>query len=98
MKKAILFLTFVLISCANYGQVVINEFDTDTPGTDIQEFIELKSTTANFSLNGYVLVFFNGSSGGNNQSYLALDLDGLTTDINGIATIGNDAVSGSIPI
>ncbi len=54
----------------------------------------MKSTTPNFSLNGYVLVFFNGTSAGTgNASYFSLDLDGLTTDVNGNILIGNALVS-----
>jgi hypothetical protein len=70
--------------------VVINELDTDTPGTDVKEFIEIKSATPNFSLNGYVLVFFNG---GDNKSYMKFDLDAYTTNNEGIMTLGNNAVS-----
>lgn len=83
---------FVLLFCnLGYSQVVINELDADTPSTDLLEFVELKSTTPNFSLNGYVLVFFN--AGNLNKSYLAFDLDGLVTDANGIVTLGNVGVS-----
>ena len=75
----------------SFSQVaVINEFDTDTPGTDVKEFIEIKTATPNFSMNGYVLVFFNGSDA---KSYLRYDLDAYTSDNNGILTIGNNAVS-----
>ena len=78
----------------SYGQVLINEIDTDTPSTDDKEFIELKSATANFSLDGYVLVFFNGTSSGNgNLSYYAIDLDSYITDANGIIHFGNSLVS-----
>ena len=45
--KIKLFLLF-LISNITFSQVVINEIDPDTPSTDQKEFIELKSTTANF--------------------------------------------------
>jgi hypothetical protein len=41
-------------------------------------------------MNGYVLVFFNGSDA---KSYLRYDLDAYTSDNNGILTIGNNAVS-----
>ncbi len=75
------------------AQVVINELDCDTPSTDDKEFIELKSATPNFSLNGYVLVLFNGTGSQANLSYYVLDLDGLTTDVNGIVVIGNNLVS-----
>jgi Endonuclease I/Secretion system C-terminal sorting domain len=92
MIKNILF--FFLINVSVFSQVVINEIDADTPSTDKLEFIELKSATPNFSLNGYVLVFFNGSTNGlGNSSYYALDLDGYTTDVNGIIHFGNPTVS-----
>lgn len=79
----------------NYGQIVINELDTDSPSTDDKEFIELKSTTPNFSLDGYILVFFNGNASSTtaNKSYFTIDLNGLTTDVNGIILIGNSLVS-----
>lgn len=57
------------------------------------EFIELLSETPNFPLDGYVVVFFNGSSSGNNSSYFTVDLDGYTTDINGLLLIGSNGVS-----
>jgi hypothetical protein len=90
IKKLLL---LVLVCNFGYSQVVINELDTDNPSTDTKEFVELKSDTPNFSLNGYVLVFYNGALDGGNLSYLAIDLDGLTTNINGIVTIGNNGVS-----
>ena len=89
--KIKLFLLF-LTSYFSFSQVVINEIDPDTPSTDQKEFIELKSATANFSLNGYVLVFFNASSTSpyaGTLSYNAIDLDGYTTDVNGNFLIGN---------
>ena len=102
-KNLILIITF-LLSNALFSQVVINEVDGDNPGTDFEEFIELKSTLPNFSLDGYVLVFYNAGSSApysGTQSYYAFDLDGYTTDINGIIHIGNSQVSpapaGNIP-
>ncbi len=95
MKKFYLII-FILFSIFTFSQVVINEVDADTVGTDTKEFIELKSAVPNFSLNGYVLVFFNGTSGGDsNLSYSSLDLDGLTTDVNSNILIGNALVSPS---
>lgn len=89
LQFACLFLVFT-----SYSQIVINELDADTPGTDTKEFLELKSSTPNFSLDGYVVVFFNaGTNGLGNISYLALDLDGYTTDLNGLFLIGNNQVS-----
>ena len=85
----------LLLFCFNvaFSQVVINEIDADNPGSDNKEFIELKSTVPSFSLNGYSLVFFNGSTGSGTSSYLAIDLDGYTTDVNGIIVFGNSQVS-----
>ncbi|MBX9807469.1 MAG: endonuclease I, partial [Flavobacteriaceae bacterium] len=94
MKNSFTLLIF-LFTYLNYGQVVINELDCDTPSTDDKEFIELKSTSPNFSLDGYVLVFFNGNPTGStaNSSYLTINLNGLTTDVNGIILIGNTLIS-----
>ncbi len=93
--KNIFFLFVFIFSNLASGQIVINELDSDTPSTDDREFIELKSTTPNFSLDGYVLVLFNGNATSTtaNQSYYTLDLDGLTTDANGIILIGNSLIS-----
>lgn len=75
-----------------FSQVVINELDCDTPSIDDKEFVELLSERPNFPLDGYVLVFFNGSISGGNRSYLALDLHGYETDINGLLLIGSKFV------
>jgi Endonuclease I/Secretion system C-terminal sorting domain len=93
MKKNIL-VFLVFITSISFSQVVINELDSDSNSNDLLEFVELKSTTPNFSLNGYVLVFFNGSSSGlTSISYFAIDLDGFSTDVNGIIHIGNAQVT-----
>ena len=92
--KHLLKISCLLFICFGYSQtVVINELDCDTPGIDYQEFIELKSETPNFPLDGYVLVFFNGSTSGGDSSYYALDLDGAVTDVNGLLLIGSDTVN-----
>lgn len=85
----------MLCAYVSTAQVVINEIDSDNISTDDKEFIELKSATPNFSLNGYVLVLYNGSptSSTGNKSYYAYDLDGVVTDANGIAVIGNALVT-----
>jgi len=93
MFKKILSLLFFFTFSFSNAQVVINELDSDTPSTDDKEFIELKSATPNFSLNGYVLVLFNGTGSQANLSYYVIDLDGITTDVNGITVIGNNLVS-----
>lgn len=72
--------------------IIINELDSDQNSTDTGEFIELyDGGVGNTSLSGLALVFYNGS---NDQSYLALDLDGQHTDGNGYFVIGNPGVPG----
>ncbi|RYH72291.1 T9SS type A sorting domain-containing protein [Flavobacteriaceae bacterium 144Ye] len=94
MKKKLLAVILLFFACTTlFSQVVINELDCDTPGIDDQEFIELKSDTPNFSLDGYVLVFFNGSSSGGDSSYMTIDLDGAVTDVNGLLLIGSSTVT-----
>ncbi|GAA4818195.1 endonuclease [Litoribaculum gwangyangense] len=96
MKKNLLVFAIFLLSQFAISQIVINELDCDTPGIDILEFVELKSDTPNFPLDGYVVVFFNGSTNtttGQGRSYLALDLDGYITDVNGLLLIGSNSVS-----
>lgn len=95
MRNFIFYIVF-LISTVSWSQIlVINELDANDPSVDDEEFIEIKSTTPNFSLDGYILVFFNGNntSEGNNLSYLTFDLAGLTTDVNGLLVMGNLSVS-----
>lgn len=72
---------------------MINELDCDTPSTDTQEFIELKTPIPNTSLDGYVLVLFNGSVNGMDSSYYAKDLDGIITDENGLLLLGSTTVT-----
>jgi len=96
MPQKIFTILFLLVGMFSHSQIVINEIDSDTPGTDQLEFVELKSDTPNFSLDGYVLVFFNAGSTApysNSVSYYAIDLDGYETDFNGIFHIGNNSVS-----
>ena len=64
MKINYVLFVFLLFQNLVVGQVVINELDCDTPSIDTLEFIELKSDTPNFALDGYVVVLFNGSSSG----------------------------------
>ncbi len=93
MKSFLLLISFLCSAFLVNSQVVINELDCDTPGTDTMEFVELLSETPNFPLDGYVLVFFNGSTSGMNSSYFTVDLDGMTTDVNGLLVIGSNSVS-----
>ena len=95
MKKHYMLFICLVICQFSFSQVVINELDCDTPSTDTKEFIELKSSDPNFALDGYVLVLYNGSntSSTGGKSYYALDLDGMTTDVNGLFVIGSDLVT-----
>jgi hypothetical protein len=83
---------------------MINEVNADNPGgggpgggTDAAEFIELFGP-ANQSLDGLVLVFFNGFTGfgpnavADSLSYAAYDLDGYTTDAQGFFVLGSATV------
>jgi endonuclease G, mitochondrial len=73
-------------------QIVINALDSDTPGADDAEFVELYDGGAgNIALDGLVVVFYNGAT---DTSYAAFDLDGYTTDVYGYFTLGNAAVPG----
>ncbi len=93
MKTPLLFFISICFMQLSFSQVVINELDCDTPGVDNMEFLELLSDTPNFPLDGYVVVFFNGSTSGMNSSYFTVDLDGYVTDINGLLLIGSNSVS-----
>ncbi|ARN79374.1 endonuclease I [Nonlabens spongiae] len=78
------------------AQIVINELDADTESTDTLEFIELKTDNPFESLDGYIMVLFNGSSStttGQGRAYFVEDLDGLTSDENGLVVIGMPRVS-----
>lgn len=93
MKYLLLF-SFLLIFCQNnFGQLVINELDCDSPGYDDREFIELRSEAPYFPLDGYIVVLFNGSENGMDSSYFTIDLAGFSTDVNGIFLIGSNTVS-----
>jgi endonuclease I len=94
MTKKLLLGVALLFAIIVNGQVVINELDADTPGLDVREFIELKTETPYFPLDGYILVFYNGSTTGTGTlSYYAIDLSGLVTDGNGIVLIGNSQLT-----
>ncbi|TYA58207.1 endonuclease [Formosa maritima] len=92
MKQLITLLSFLFIGQLSFSQLVINELDCDSPGIDDMEFVEIKSDAPQTSLDGYILVFFNGSASGADSSYFSLELDGFITDENGLLLIGSDAV------
>jgi uncharacterized repeat protein (TIGR01451 family) len=69
-------------------ELLINEMDADQAGTDAGEFIELyDGGSGNTSLDGLVLVLFNGSD---DASYLSFDLDGHATDESGYFVLCGD--------
>jgi len=74
------------------GTIIINEVDSDQVSTDTAEFVELfDGGLGNTPLDGYVVVFYNGSD---DLSYAAFDLDGFATNATGFFTLGNSAVPG----
>jgi len=101
MRKSFLLLSALfcaLVGTSQATNVVINELNADNPGTgggpgggtDAAEFIELYSDP-NTSLDGLVLVFFNGNAAG--ASYAAYDLDGYSTDAQGFFVLGGAGVT-----
>ena len=80
-----LFASFFTIPA--FGQFVINEIDSNTPSTDMLEFVEIyDGGSGNTSLDGHVLVLFNGSD---DASYAAFDLTGGVTNGDGFFVIGS---------
>ena len=76
--------------------VLINELDADTPGSDAAEFIELTDGGAGHtSLAGLVLVLFNGKD---DRAYYAVDLDNARTNVDGLAVIGSAGLGGAIDL
>src|SRR4051812_50221274 len=79
----------LLLATSAHAVPVINELDANQTGsTDPFEFVEL-SGPANLSLNGLVVVFFNGAT---DTSYRSFDLDGFQLGPTGYFLIGNVGV------
>jgi hypothetical protein len=70
--------------------IFLNEVDSDTPGLDGLEFVEIFEADGNAPLDGLVVVFYNGSS---DTSYAAFDLDGFTTGADGFFVLGNSGLT-----
>jgi hypothetical protein len=72
--------------------VFINEIDTDQPGADSREFIELYvGEPAAKALDGYIVVLFNGNHSANG-AYAVFNLAGRSSNAGGIFVLGNAAV------
>jgi hypothetical protein len=87
MKTVLFWLSGFISLCSAAQTVVINEVDADQPGADSTEFVELYGA-AGTSLDGYVLVFFNGSDPAN-ASYQSIDLTGNVIPASGFFVVGN---------
>lgn len=71
------------------NNLIINEVDSDTPGTDVAEFVELHNRGGTtIDLTGTCLVFYNGAS---NLSYYSVNLTG-TIPPGGYYLVGNAGV------
>ncbi len=82
--------SFTVAEVPPASYILINEVDSDTPGADTAEFIELyDGGSGRTMLDGLVIVLFNGSS---DTSYRAIDLDGYETGASGYFVAGNGAV------
>lgn len=92
--KRFLLATLLFVTFSAQSQVVINELDCDQPVIDMvndaSEFVELLGAP-NTSLDGLVVVFYNGS---NDLSYQTFSLNGFSTDNNGLFVLGNAGVNG----
>ena len=90
---------FCFCLCTNAQQLVINEIDYDPVGTDgpDSEFVELfDGGSGNTSLDGFVLVFYNGKNRPDPE-YRIIDLSGQQTDASGffvVTTPGNGIQNG----
>ena len=72
--------------------MIINEVDSDTPSTDVAEFVELyDGGLGNTDLSGLVVVLYNGDAG--DTSYARFDLDGHSTNASGYFVLGNSSVT-----
>ncbi len=98
IKQSLVIVTLLLSLAFNnslMAQVFINELDSDSPSIDDKEILELRTLAPYTSLNGFIVVLYNGnpSSSTANLSYYTIDLNGFSTDTNGIFTIGSVGVS-----
>ena len=72
--------------------ILINEVDSETPGIDDREFIELfDGGVGQTDLDGLAVVLF---SGHDDSAYASFDLDGLQTNEHGFFLLGSSGVAG----
>ena len=83
--------SFTVAAAAPTG-ILINEIDSDTPGQDTAEFIELyDGGRGHVDLSGLVVVLWNGQS---DVAYAAIDLLGQHTDADGYLVLGSATLPG----
>ncbi len=70
--------------------LLISEVDSDQTSTDTTEFVEISTGVPGATLTGYSVAFINGS---NDKVYWSASLDAVTANAQGIALLGNPAVS-----
>ena len=92
MKKITLLVAMLFATLSIAQTIKIVEIDADQTSTDDMEFLEILTESSNQSLNGYIVVFYNGNS---DQSYRTLDLTGFSSDSNGYFIIGSDLFPGA---
>ena len=92
MKKITLLVAMLFATLSIAQTIKIVEIDADQTSNDDMEFIEIRTQSSNQSLDGYIVVFYNGS---NNQSYTTVDLTGFSSDSNGYFIIGSDLFPGA---
>lgn len=87
VRSTLVFAMTCLPFSASAAPLLINEVDVDQAGTDALEFLELyDGGDGGSSLDGYSLVFFNGST---DTAYQTISLSGYDTDANGFFVIGS---------
>jgi hypothetical protein len=92
MKKITLLVAMLFATLSVAQTIKIVEIDADQTSTDDMEFLEIRTESSNQSLNGYIVVFYNGSD---NESYRTIDLTGFSSDSNGYFIIGSDLFPGT---
>ena len=92
MKKITLLVAMLFATLSIAQTIKIVEIDADQTSTDDMEFLEILTESSNQSLNGYIVVFYNGSD---NESYRTIDLTGFSSDSNGYFIIGSDLFPGA---